>query len=232
MNKKDIMIILGTAHLTTTPGKRSPDGRFREALYSRERCRGIAAKLREYGYNVAVDYDDEKLPKTMQTPSVKLEQQRELGLRVNLVNQLCKKFYCIYVSIHNDAIGDDGKWHTSGGFSVFTSPGVTKSDKLAECLYDAAEKNLTLYKQRFYDIKKKGGYGEKQQPIRTDKSDGDRDFESKLYVLTKTDCTAVLTENLFQDNKHDVDFLLSDEGIHAIERLHVEGIISYLNTLK
>ena len=47
-------------------------------------------------------------------------------------------------------------------------------------------------------------------------------------MLTKTKCAAVLTENLFQDNKEDVDFLLSEEGMNAIERLHVEGILDFI----
>ena len=37
----------------------------------------------------------------------------------------------------------------------------------------------------------------------------------------------VLTENLFQDNRRDVAFLLSDEGRQAITRLHVEALLSY-----
>ena len=44
-----------------------------------------------------------------------------------------------------------------------------------------------------------------------------------------TNCPACLTENLFQDNKEDVDFLLSEEGYQAIVDLHVNGILSYLN---
>jgi N-acetylmuramoyl-L-alanine amidase len=52
-----------------------------------------------------------------------------------------------------------------------------------------------------------------------------------LYVLNNTKCPAVLTENLFQDNKKDVDYLLSDAGIHNIARLHVEGIIRYINSI-
>ena len=59
-------------------------------------------------------------------------------------------------------------------------------------------------------------------------SDGEPDFEAKRYVLTKTKGAAVLTENLVQDNKEDVDFLLSEEGMHAIERLHVEGIVDFI----
>ena len=50
-------------------------------------------------------------------------------------------------------------------------------------------------------------------------------------MLNNTKCPAVLTENLFQDNKDDVNYLLSDEGKHAIIRLHVEGIINYLERI-
>ena len=58
--------------------------------------------------------------------------------------------------------------------------------------------------------------------------DSDRDIEMNLAVLRKTACPAVLTENLFQDNKLDVKFLLSDVGRQAILRLHAEGIIRYI----
>lgn len=96
------------------------------------------------------------------------------------------------------------------GWECWTSLGKTKSDELAEYLYKSAKINL----------------GNKK--IRTDMSDGDSDKESNLYVLKNTNCTAVLTENFFQDNKDDVRFLLSDEGFHKIVRLHVEGILNYI----
>ena len=60
-------------------------------------------------------------------------------------------------------------------------------------------------------------------------TDGDEDYEARFAVLTGTRCAAVLTENMFQDNKSDVEWLLSDEGKRAIVRLHVEGIINYIN---
>ena len=43
-----------------------------------------------------------------------------------------------------------------------------------------------------------------------------------------TICPAVLTENLLQDNKDDVDFLLSEKGKQAIVDVHYNGIIKYL----
>ena len=67
--------------------------------------------------------------------------------------------------------------------------------------------------------------------MRFDYADGDPDKESAFYILKHTNCPAVLTENLFQDNREDVDYLLSDAGKQAIVRLHVKGIIDYLNSL-
>ena len=225
---KEKMIILGTPHLLSTPGKCAPDGSIREAVYCRERVQAIAAKLRSYGYNVAIDYEDDYLPQNMQTKDAKLEQSRELSMRCRIVNELCRQYDCIYVSIHLNAAGADGKWHGAGGWCAYTSPGRTKADALAECFYDTAITNLREYVDIVSTGKLRGEYGSNQTPIRTDKSDGDRDYEANLYVLAHTNCPAVLTENLFQDNQSDVKFLLSDAGKHAIERLHVEGILAYL----
>ena len=62
-------------------------------------------------------------------------------------------------------------------------------------------------------------------------TDGAPDKEGHLYILKHTLCPAVLTENLFQDNKEDVEFLLSDEGKQTIVDIHVEGIEKLVNTL-
>ena len=214
MKKETAIIVLGTAHRMREPGKQSPDGRLKECVYSREIVSEVAAILRGYGYKVEIDYEPLDLPKTMQTSSTTLERNRELAMRVNFVNELCRqngKDNVLYVSIHVNAAGADGKWHTGTGWEAITSVGQTKADKLATCLYEAAKKNFSNVK------------------IRTDYSDGDPDKEAHLYVLKHTNCAAVLTENMFQDNKADVDYLLSDLGRHQIARLHVEGIINYIN---
>ena len=59
-------------------------------------------------------------------------------------------------------------------------------------------------------------------------TDKDPDIESNFYVLKNTNCPAVLTENFFQDNKDDVDYLTSDLGFHQIVRTHVEGILNFI----
>lgn len=210
-----MIVILGTAHRLREPGKCSPDGRLKECVYSREIISELRPKLEDYGFKTFIDYKDLDLPKTMQTPSVKVERQRELALRVNEVNSLCSHYgkkNCIYVSIHVDASGNDNQWHSPNGWSVRVSPKASiQSKMLAGCLFDAAE-SFGL-RMRF--------------PVR-----GQKYWEQSLKVLNDTNCPAVLTENLFQDNKKDVDFLLSDEGRHAIERLHLEGILAYREYLE
>ena len=223
---------MGTAHLSTTPGKCSPDKRLREAVWSREIVKELAAKLKSYGYRVEIDYEPLTPSPDMKGITAKLVQQRELAVRVNYVNSRCKEHgtsNCIYVSVHINAAGADGKWHTAGGFSVFTSKGKTKADKLADCIYNRATTNLSNYSRLMEEGKKKGSYDKLQKPIRTDMSDGDKDLEAGFYVLTKTNCAAVLAECMFQDNKTDVEYLLSDEGKHSIIRTLMEGIMDYIN---
>lgn len=197
-----ITIILGTAHQKSILGKGSPDGRLKEYQYSREVVKSIYSILKDMGYQVFIDIIDDDL---------NLTQSKELITRCQIVNNLVKQYKdCIYVSIHLNAAGADGKWHEGTGWEIYTSPGKTKSDTLATYIYNAAKKNLENVK------------------MRTDFSDGDADKEANLYVLKNTSCPAVLTENLFMDNKKDVEFLLSDKGFHSIVRLHVEGILNYI----
>ena len=234
MEKDRIAVVLGTAHEEFTPGKGSPDGCLREPRYSREILLEVDAILKSYGIRSFIDYLPMEPRKEWRSTDWHKEQERELAWRVNFVNNLCRRYGAknvIYVSLHNDAAGADGKWHTAGGFSVWTTKGTTRSDQLAECIYDAAERNLAGYKATFAELKRKGLYGEKQQPIRMDLSDGDRDWEAGYFVLRKTACPAVLIEAMFQDNKNDVAFLLSDEGRQSITRTIVEGVIKYIESL-
>ena len=233
MNKESIVIVLGTPHLGTTPGKCSPDGKFKESVYGRQICADVKAKLEGYGYRVVIDYEPMEPNDYMlrQGKSASTVQSRELAYRVQRVNALCQQHGAanvLYVSIHVNAAGADGKWHGAGGWCCYTSKGKTKSDTLAECFYDAAINNMKEYVKLIDEGKRRGDYTDKQVPFRMDKSDGDRDMEADFYVLRKTNCPAVLTENLFQDNKRDVEFLLSDAGRHAIARIHVEAILGYI----
>lgn len=195
-------VILGTAHHKGIPGKCSPDKKFYEYQYSRKVCQEVKKQLENKGYKVIIDalQDD-----------MKMNQSAELQYRCMIVNNLHKKYKnCIYISIHVNAAGADGKWHNATGWEVHTTKGVTKSDKLATCLYESAKVNL------------------KGKKLRTDYSDNDPDKESNFYVLKHTNCPAVLTENFFQDTKEDVEFLISESGFNQIVKTHVDGIIKYI----
>ena len=134
---------------------------------------------------------------------VKEEVDVPLVERCRRVNEY-KASEAILISIHCNAAGNGSSWE------AWTSVGQTKADKLADYLYEAAEECLLGMK------------------IRKDMADGDPDKESGFYILKHTKCPAVLTENLFQDNREDVDFLLSEEGKRTIVSLHVKGICKYL----
>ena len=179
-----------------------------------------------------IDYEPLEPNDAMKAKTASQQQSKELTWRVNRVNQLCKKYganNCLYVSIHVNAAGNGGQWMTAGGWSCYTTKGTTISDNLAECLYKAADGNLVSYAEQMERGKKLGIYSKAQKPFREDKTDGDRDMEANFAVIKGANCAAVLTENMFQDNRWDVEYLQSDYGRHAIERIHIEGIIKYIN---
>lgn len=114
----------------------------------------------------------------------------------------------VYVSVHGNAVGNEseGRGINARGFSVWTSIGQTKSDKMATKFYEAL-------KNEFPELKH-----------RKDTSDGDVDYESRFYVLSKTKSPAVLTENLFFTNFEDAKIMNSEEGQKRIAKAHLEAI--------
>ncbi len=216
-----MIILIDNGHGIDTVGKCSPDGTLREYKWAREIAARIVAELKAHGY------DADQL--------VKEDKDISLAERCRRVNAWCNKVgkqNVILVSIHANAAGADGKWKTAGGWCAYTSPGQTKADILATALYDAATIDLAGYIQEFPIAKSLGKYDSKQKPVRTDYSDGDPDYEARFYILMHTQCPAVLTESLFQDNKADVDFLNSEDGKKHLTDLHVHGIINYLKAQK
>ena len=106
---------------------------------------------------------------------------------------------CIFLSIHSNAGG-------GSGFEIFTSKGQTKSDKIAQIFCD-------VYRKNFPDF-----------IMRIDAKDGDDDKEEDFYVLRKTDCPALLVENLFFDNHREALYLLSEKGQQQIAECLLECI--------
>lgn len=57
------VVILGTAHGSNVPGKRSPDGKFREYKFSREVIAMLRPRLEAHGYTVFVDMPSDEVPR-------------------------------------------------------------------------------------------------------------------------------------------------------------------------
>ena len=193
-------IFIDNGHGLMTAGKRSPDGQFREPFYNREIARRVVSDLRDRGL------DAELL--------VPEDDDISLAERVRRINAACfllGKQNVILVSIHVNAAGNGSKWLNATGWSVYTCKGQTASDMLAECLCQAAIKNFP------------------GRRIRTDMSDGDMDWEEGFYILRKSLCVAVLTENFFMDSISDLEYLQSRAGKQAVVDTHVEGIVEYLS---
>ena len=195
-----MIILLDNGHGFDTPGKCSPDGFFREYAYNRY----LAFRIREQLSALGLD------------ARLLVPEREDISLpeRCRRVNKICERFgsnQVILVSIHVNAAGNGQHWMEARGWSCFTSIGETRADSLATCLYEAAMAQLPGHN------------------IRKDYTDGDPDIEKNFYILRHTRCPAVLTENLFMDNRDDVAFFESADGSQAIVNLHVEGILHYLS---
>ena len=175
-------------------------------------------RLREYKYAREIAAEVVKRLKTMDYNAQQLvteENDISLGTRCKRVNDICKHFGAsnvLVVSVHCNAAGADGKWHDARGWQACVSLNASaKSKQLASYLFDAAQAQGLR--------------------MRSPKP-GQKWWAQNLAICRDTNCPAVLTENLFQDNLADVDFLLSDEGREAIVNLHVNGIINFIKYIE
>jgi N-acetylmuramoyl-L-alanine amidase len=208
-----MIILIDNGHGNNTLGKQSPlldesikvadefieKNRFKEWKYTRVIAKQVVDKLKSMDY-------DARLVVTEDTDV-------SLSERIRRVNTICNKEGAgnvLLISDHANAVGDSSQWMTGKGWEAYTTRGETISDKLADFLYKRADSNI------------------KGRKIREDWTDGDRDKEADFYVIKKAKCAAVLTENFFYDNKDDLQYLTSEEGIHAVVRLHIEGIIDFI----
>ena len=211
MDRSKVTVLLDNGHGVNTPGKMSPkldDGRqLFEWAYAREIVNGIAEKLKAEGIPYYLVHPEDEEIKS---------QSNDLILRTNRANakhaELKKEGKTsLFISIHVNAAGNSSKWNTASGWTVYIAKSASiNSKKLAQILYGEAEKR---------NLKGNRSIGPEKYLV--------NDF----WVVRKTVMPAVLTENLFMDNKNDVEFLLSDEGKRTIIDLHVEGIKKYIESL-
>lgn len=142
-------------------------------------------------------------------------EQEDIPLRerVKRVNDTCRLYgnqKVLLVSIHNNAAGADGRWHDARGFTVYVSN-------------NAGQGSRRLAAEFYAGAKARGLTGNRATPPQGF-------WLASLAMCRDTKCAAVLTENLFQDNCEDVEYLLSNEGKTTIVDLHVHAILNYIGT--
>lgn len=203
MDFSKVCVFLDNGHGEDTPGKCSPDKSIREYAYTREIVKRIDDVLQSLGINTFIV--------TPETNNISLTER--VG-RVNTKHSQCKRkgIKTLLISVHLNAAGNGTKWMNASGWSVYIAKNASKNSKLfAQLLFDEAD-SLNLLGNRFIPV--------------------DKYFMENFTIVSKTMCPAVLTENMFQDNKEDVKWLLSDVGKTTLVNLHVNAILNYINTLK
>mgnify|MGYP005754222119 CR=1 FL=1 len=188
-------ILLDPGHGENTPGKRSPRWGDGAQLFEWEFNRQIVRMVARGLQREGMETEI-IVPETIDIPLA------ERADRVNRIARREGKERCLLVSVHANAGGGTG-------WEAWTSIGQTSSDDYAEIFYRTAHRMLQPL-----------GF-----PIRADRVDGDSDKESQFYILRKTLCPAVLTENLFMDRERDCRFLLSKEGKRTIAELHIRALL-------
>lgn len=131
----------------------------------------------------------------------------ELAYRVDKANWYHRNYKPgVVVSTHANASVS----HNARGYEIYTSPGRTGADRLAEIHWNLVR---SLFGRRI--------------TMRTDGSDGDHDKEANFYILRRTVMPAVLIEHLFFDNYADASLLMDDEVIDLFAEAQVRAIIEY-----
>ena len=165
-----------------TPGKRSPEwdlGVLYEGMFNRWFINRLIERFDRCGYKYY-----HACPELTDVP---LWQR---VARANKIYQKDKNVY--YFSLHANAGG-------GVGIEGFTSPGLTKSDPVAEMFLANLEKDF------------KG-----TQIMRFDITDGDRDKEAKFKELLDTHCPAFLLECGFMDHREDYKKLWSEDYLNKM----------------
>ena len=200
MNKQDFILILDNGHGSNTPGKCSPDRTLREYAWTRIMTDLIARKARAKGIRTEII-----VPETTDVP---------LATRSARANAIARKHglkKCLFVSVHINAAGADGKWHDATGFSAWVAANASQHSKTFAALIDAEMKARGL------------GGNRAPNPLGY--------HTANFAVIRRADCPAVLTENLFQDNRTEVRYLLSPQGQDTIAEAHVAAVETYIARL-
>lgn len=189
-----MLILIDNGHGSDTPGKCSPDRSILEWRTARLIASHIVRMLADAGAQARL-----LVPEARDIP---------LRQRVARVNDHCRRLGADnvrLVSVHLNAAGADGRWHSARGWSAFVAPGASAaSRRMASALASAAQKEgLTVRRPR----------------------PGQDYWEQSLALCRDTLCPAVLTENLFMDSRDDAALLLQPPFLSRLARLTSRALL-------
>lgn len=202
-NFKELKILIDNGHGFDTLGKESPDKMLREYAWARDIAKRLEAKLMQLGF------DAQRI-----TPE---ENDIKINTRVSRINAICNAVGAknvLLVSIHNNAAGN-GTWGTAKGFSVFVSKNSSANSKKCAAMFTDEAVARKLMGNRSIPAGKYWTWNW---------------TKADIGILKNSACPAVLTENMFMDNKEDCSFLLSETGKQIIVDLHVAAIQKYVKS--
>jgi N-acetylmuramoyl-L-alanine amidase len=178
----DLAIIIDVAHGSNVIGKQSPDGSFKEYIWSRKVGKMLGLLLQNIGFRVYFDVDEETEP--------------GLSHRVHRINNIPEdnKFM---ISLHSNASGSQPRFRPAYGCEIWAHPGAVKSDIYGDIIAQGLIKDfpeLTEIKHYF----RKG-------------SDDEHFVKHAKFTVLTCKCTAVLIEWCFYDNLNDLQRLKDDD---------------------
>lgn len=226
MEKEKIRLVLlidpGHGADEYTKGKFSPEvtglgietdatvykNRYREGNFTRLVANALAARINAAGIGVKA--------------IVVVPEKVDIGLteRARRVNSYCKEYgksNVLLLSVHSNAAGMGTDWvNVKGWLAIVDDSGSSKAQDFANMLYDAV----------------KGAGLKTRQPGAHRKWFYYRECigkQSRLTILSKTMCPAVLTENFFHTDAEEVRMLASEAGRAKVVDYHYEAVKRYVD---
>lgn len=185
-------IIIDYPHGSNTPGKCSPDKSHYEWIWGREILKKVKEGLEKNGVTIFLSNPEDT----------------ESGLLTRVKRMNTVQSPAFVLSLHTNAAGMGDKWMNARNASIWTTRGVTNSDKYATMIQQKLEKDIPEMKWR------------------KEYSDGDPDYEENFTVLTSKHIS-VLIEWGFQDNKEDLALIKNEE----IKNKLIQSLIEILTEI-
>lgn len=197
MMNNEITVLIDAGHGVETEGKRTPEGIGLPILYEYNLNRHLAfmlmLELQQAGIQAYCLY-----PQNDEHDYSIAERARRANCLADTVGN------CVLISLHHNAGGGHG-------FEVFTSPGRTMADRLADCVFSEIRSTFSTI------------------PFRTDYRDGDADKEASFGILTRTRMPAILFESLFMDSAEDNALLCRRDTFKLVAVALRNAVLRYIS---